>query len=390
MNDQQITSCPVESIIVTALGALMRLALFIVGSSSVSILHATSSINLCERIAHELARHNDSSFLPTLFSTFSLAKDIIGISILLAYPNFNFGQYYYHLDEVALERVEQFNDPQMIRQTEFHGTIYNPMKLIHNMSITRAIFMREREGGGYEDVNYEGNFFDQGVPDDYFAQLYEKDKILTMRMLDFVIDNQMSGMISIGWLKEFLAVAGEHDFRHLLLKLSEREMTPLLMSQFRLFEERNNRHLKAFLDETLSDDDLFPRCILLRAASRRAEKFPTCKERFPDINWTDQEQIYRRLKTIIRQRPTRSSCRLFQSTKYSTSIWRYHHGTREASATIERELLRYRKNLMSPYHVKVWLGMLSLPRGSPRSQEAVQRVLEILPAELKIFCDIQQ
>ena len=290
----------------------MKLAAHIwLGITGASVLNAAS---FNEREAIRLAKNNNEPALRHLFSTFNLSADIESVASLLADPKFNFGRYYNDLDEVALGRIDQFTDQRMICQTRYHNTIYNPTKLAHNLPIAKAIFAREgKDEGEYEDIIYKGNLFSSNIPHDYFARMYKGDCTLTMRMLEFAIDNQCSNMYSWGWLRIFLEVANGDDLQSILLKLAAREITPDLLGIFQLDREENQLYLAAYLNLALPEDDLFIRCAIGHLVPKVCEKCTVCGLRFPKINWTDKAQVYKRLKKIEKRDDFRSTSEAFIS-----------------------------------------------------------------------------
>ena len=406
----------------------------IFGIAELSILQAASFANLKELVAFKLSRNDDGPALRHLFSNFDLKREILGVAYLLAYPKYNFGQYYNVLDETQLGRIEDFIDPRMIEQTEFHETIYNPMKLLNNIPIARAIFAREKRPGPddsshmstkllkkmakirvalvgerepgpsasiprssnflggiskakaivmgeqeevqYEEVIYAGNFFGRNVPEDYFRRMYGKDRCLTMRILMFVVDNQMPSMRSVGWLEKFLKVADGKDSSWLFDKLSKREMTRPMLEHFFLQKRKQEACLEAFFGAQHSDDVLSLRCAMWSLSDRTLPS--RCNQRSLKIDWDDMEDVYNHLETLKRE-PTPSRSFLFTKMAYRI----LHRGASMSHfvSIIIEELTRYEENMLSPYEVDSWLQSwvdFKMPLG-----EDFDRLLKSLPDHLK-------
>jgi hypothetical protein len=287
------------------------------GIAGISISHASDS----HKQALVAIKRSDSEFaLRHLFSTFNfnLEIDCKVASSILGCPDFDFGEFYNDLDETELGRVEQLMRPDLLCEKSHHETLYNPVKLLNNLPIARAIFMRYDEGRGrHQPANYEASFFDKSVPTSYFAQIYEKDRDLAVEMIKFVIDNQISEVTDNSWLVELFEVIRGGDFRSMLLMMAQKEMTPSRLGAFGLHEKRNKHYLEAYLDPTLSSERLFVRCAIAHRDARLGEKCVTCKQHFPEIDWTNEPQVFDRLKEIEEADP---SCP-FESLKSAISCY---------------------------------------------------------------------
>jgi hypothetical protein len=388
----------------------MYILFFIVGLST---LQAASFTSLKEIIALRLSIDYSVPAICHFFSNFGLTEDLSGVNYLLAYQRYNFLQYYNALDEAQLGRTEMLIDPRLIGQTELHETLYNPMKFLTNLPIAKAIFAKERvpkpdesfrgsktflksvsvttnalierrkfEPGvtipklsdflndvskitamitgkqdevQYEEIVYRGDFFGRNVPVSYFRQMYLKDCFLTMRMLMFAIDNQMSNMRSTVWLKSLLEVASDSHTELLFNRLLDGEMTWPLLREFRFDTMKQMAYLGIFFDENCSDDVVFVRCAMwaLLPTTRKCPQL--CTLRFPKVNWRDGQNIHGHMEEFIKGKPPSRS---LMHTRLSYKIL---YGGEPPDQTVSKtidELIRHKENMLSPMDVGFWLRHL--------------------------------
>jgi hypothetical protein len=211
--------------------------------------HLTS---LEDAINFNLYRHNSLKVITDIFKSVPITREgLFAISLILRYPRYDYSQHYVQIDELEQGRLEGLLKSEFITDAQFHDTIYSPMKLLHNIALALAIFM-VTDG---KSVSYKGKFFHPKVPPSYFVDVYHVNAELAIRMVEFVVDNQMDEAPP-KWIDSLIEiVSAEHALR-LFRKLNPREITKEVLEGF---SDRFGDFITTmYLDPVLfSEEDLF-------------------------------------------------------------------------------------------------------------------------------------
>lgn len=332
----------------------MQLIAFIV-LNAVASVQAIRPSTLREQVAFNLVRQHPPSTIRSIFENFEIKPiSLQEIDFLLSYPKFRYAQFYADILE-SPERAKKLCDPAFMKETGFHRTIYSPEKLLNNPDMARAFFVDENwdpkkvvyvgefaeaAGSGVDTsaaverkmtldqltsrlskmkmtktvpdmegcIYYAGNFLELLQFPGLIGNLYKTDRALAIHILDFVIEQQMGGMMYPSWIN-FLNYMEPRDQQWIMGKLAPREMLLSFWHHMAAMPQLLDfmNFVSQYLDERLPEDDLFVRCMVLYKFIP-SPKLDACSCRFAE-SWNREQDLAIKLAAICERRADRS-CRI--------------------------------------------------------------------------------
>jgi hypothetical protein len=184
---------------------------------------------------------------------------------MLRYTKYDYLKHYEEIVDGEERQVEFFENVFSHLDDDLCDYLFSPMKLANNPTLANKIFMvGVPDSPGKKRIVYNGKFFGRRVPSSYFADIYKRDSVLAMVMLEHAVNTQMGNVHNADWLAAFLEVANLEDGKKLFhMILDGAEMIPEFLGEFYKSYPKDPYFSENFMMANLPDDEMHIRCALI-------------------------------------------------------------------------------------------------------------------------------